>query len=69
VKKRPAGQLALDLPTTPGRCACPRRDAKDCADTRYGGSRLERLESGREADPCTCACHEPTEVDDDPLPW
>ncbi len=39
-------------------------DAQDCADLRYPGSRLRRLETGEDAEPCDCPCHDDFDQDD-----
>lgn len=66
----------------PVRCACPRRDATDCANFRDGLD-LRAMFGEYEvedADPCECVCHdddeddlsfayETFETDEDGVPW
>lgn len=52
------------------RCACPRRDAADCAAVRYGRDlRLfldgDDYHDDPDFDPCGCMCHDQEETDDD----
>jgi len=43
------------------RCACPRWDAYDCIEARYG---LVEMDAAS-AEPCACACHERPEEGED----
>jgi hypothetical protein len=44
-------------------CACPREDALDCANMRYGKGIEGRYDGSIE--PCDCCCHEQY-IEDDP---
>jgi len=62
------------MPSPQGRidCACPRHDARDCVDVRYGRDLRRLLDAetlddlmSDDDDGCRCACHAPEDDDDE----
>ena len=46
----------------PRGCICRRLNPQECAEDRYPGSSLRRLETGEETEPCECGCHDGPDI-------
>ena len=62
------------MPTQQPRCACPRTDARDCAEFRYRRPFNFTDSNYQPGDiaPCECGCHDPDPDEDhdfDPADW